>query len=66
MKNVFIVLIIALSVSNVYSQTERQYYIRGITKFNLNDYKGAIADFSKAIEIYPNYGGAYYNRGRRC
>ena len=32
-------------------------------KANLEDYRGAIDDFSKAIELNPNDGGAYYNRG---
>ena len=29
----------------------------------LGDFKGAIADYTKAIEINPNYGRAYNNRG---
>tara|TARA_B100000768_G_C10918627_1_gene224671 strand:+ start:204 stop:422 length:219 start_codon:yes stop_codon:yes gene_type:complete len=37
--------------------------MRGETKYNLKDYKGAIEDYNKAIEINPNYTYAYYNRG---
>jgi tetratricopeptide (TPR) repeat protein len=29
----------------------------------IENFKGAIADYTKAIEINPNYGEAYYNRG---
>ena len=29
----------------------------------LEDYNGAISDYTKAIEINPNYAKAYYNRG---
>ena len=36
---------------------------RAISKMNLKDYNGAIADYTKAIELNPNYALAYYNRG---
>jgi tetratricopeptide (TPR) repeat protein len=36
---------------------------KGITKYNLKDYSGSIIDFTKAIEINPEYAEAYYNRG---
>jgi tetratricopeptide (TPR) repeat protein len=39
------------------------YYNRGLSKDYLQDYRGAIADYSKAIELDPNYSDAYYNRG---
>ena len=63
MKKVLIVLIAIMSVSNVYSQTAETYYNRGNSKINLQDYRGAIADYSKAIELNPNYNNAYHNRG---
>ena len=34
-----------------------------MAKDDLEDYKGAIADYTKAIEINPNYASAYKNRG---
>ena len=39
------------------------YYNRSLAKDDLEDYKGAIADYTKAIEIDPNYAYAYNNRG---
>ncbi len=39
------------------------YNNRGVAKGELRDYDGAIADYTKAIEINPNYANAYYNRG---
>ena len=34
-----------------------------MTKLILEDYRGAIDDFNKTIDINPNYGNAYYYRG---
>ena len=39
------------------------YYNRGLAKHNLKDYNGAIADYTKAIELDPNNSLAYTNRG---
>ena len=39
------------------------YYNRGIVKDELRDHKGAIADYSEAIRLDPEYVNAYYNRG---
>ena len=38
-------------------------YILGIKKYNLDDYKGAIAEFNKAIEANPTDAKAYCKRG---
>ena len=43
-----------------------RYLNQGVTKMDSKDYKGAIADFTKVIELNPNYFNyceAYYNRG---
>ena len=39
------------------------YNNRGLAKYLLNDYQGAITDYNKAIEINPQYANAYSNRG---
>ena len=39
------------------------YFIRGYEKVRLEDYKGAIADYTQAIRLNPDDAGAYYNRG---
>jgi tetratricopeptide (TPR) repeat protein len=39
------------------------YYDRGVTKSELEDRKGAIFDFDRAIEISPSYARAYSIRG---
>ena len=39
-----------------------QYYYDGLDKYNLKDYKGAIVDFTKAIQINPNNSYYYFYR----
>jgi tetratricopeptide (TPR) repeat protein len=39
------------------------YYRSGIEYYKKGDYDRAIADFSQAIRLDPNYAFAYYNRG---
>ena len=39
------------------------YYERGVKKSDKGIYKGAISDYTKAIEINPDYEDAYYERG---
>ena len=38
------------------------YFLRGIAKYSLNDFTGAINDFSKTLEIHPLYVRAYHYR----
>jgi len=39
------------------------YFLRGIAKFSLGDFQGAINDFSQTISIHPLYVRAYHYRG---
>jgi len=45
------------------SSTGLEYFNRGEAKFDEKDYKGAIEDFTKVIEIEPNYKRSYLYRG---
>ena len=56
----FLLLILSL---NSYGQTAEEYYYKGISKANLKDYTGAIADYTKAIALNPENPDAYNNRG---
>jgi tetratricopeptide (TPR) repeat protein len=44
-------------------QSSEAHYNRGLAKRKNGDYDGAIADFTKAIELDPGYAEAYYERG---
>ena len=58
-------LILFLVVFNLitFGQTAEEYNDKGIAKYNLKDYTGAIADFNKTIQLNPDYVVAYFNRG---
>ena len=49
--------------SNVFCQTAIDYNNRGLTKAELEDHRGAIADYNKSIELNPKDTSAYLNRG---
>ena len=53
-----------LSVSEkVYARDNSYYFNRAYDKANRGDHYGAISDYTKAIEINPQYAKAYNNRG---
>lgn len=39
-----------------------RYFAEGLTKFDANDLRGALAAFTKAIQLDPTYAKAYVNR----
>jgi tetratricopeptide (TPR) repeat protein len=46
-----------------YKYKSKAYNNRGNAKSKLKDYYGAITDYTKAIELKPDYANAYNNRG---
>ena len=46
-----------------YAKTAEDYFNSGLDKYDKQDYKGAIEDYNKAIELNPNYALAYSIRG---
>ena len=63
MKTQLILIATFFVVSFAHSQTAEEYYKRGVHKSNyLEDYRGAIADLSKAIELNPKFTQAYFHR----
>jgi len=47
----------------VYPQTAQTYIDSGSKKHRQGDYRGALQDYTRAIELNPNYADAYYSRG---
>ena len=57
------VLLISLD-EKVYAESANYYFDQAFEKGNNGDHYGAISDYTKAIEINPQYAKAYVNRGR--
>ena len=62
MKKLLFTLALLISFSS-FGQTAEEYFKSGDDKVYANDYYGAIADYTKAIELDPNDADAYKNRG---
>ena len=63
MKKTFILLVSSLLILTSCKDSAEEYSKIGYSKYILTDFKGAIADFTKAIEINPNDAVYYYKRG---
>jgi len=61
MKKLLLLLLFVPLIS--FGQTAESYNESGLEKNELKDYKGAIADYTKAIELDPEDASAYNNRG---
>ena len=57
MKKSILLLFILLIPVLACSQTSEDFFEKGIAKSNLGDYKGAIQDYNKAIELDPTLTG---------
>ena len=54
----------ALEDYNKSTEDKKMLFHRAIAKRRLSDYEGAIADYSRMIEMAPQHAKAYINRGR--
>jgi len=62
MKQLFTILAFAFLTTS-FGQTADEYLKSGIEKHNLNDFEGAIIEYSKAIKVDQNLRDGYFNRG---
>ena len=60
---ILLILFIFLFNYTTYTQTAKEYYNSGLEKHQNGDYYGAIADYTKAIELNPEFAEPYYYRG---
>tara|TARA_R110002020_G_scaffold108015_3_gene250616 strand:+ start:2154 stop:2657 length:504 start_codon:yes stop_codon:yes gene_type:complete len=62
MKAIFLLFVSLLFVPISFSQTIEDFRKSANKKFENSDYKGAIVDYTKAIELDPNMAVLYFNR----
>jgi tetratricopeptide (TPR) repeat protein len=66
MKNltkIIFILIILFAGTDASGQLAKEYFTRGFGKYKLQNYTGAIEDYTKAIGVDPDYYEAYLVRG---
>ncbi len=67
MRYLFCLLIITSFSTYSGAQVDREaafHFNEAVMAFKANDYEGAIASYGRAIDIYPNYTKARYNRAK--
>ena len=62
MKNILYTIALIVSFSS-FGQTAKEYFDLAMEKFKKEDWYGAIFEFTKAIELKPDYDTAYNFRG---
>jgi len=55
--------ILLLSFTNVISQSATAFYESGVENYQKENYRGALKDLDRAIELNPNYTDAFFARG---
>ena len=63
MKKSILLLFILLIPVLAHAQTAEEYFNKGLEKGKKGDYRGAIQDFNKAIQLNPNLADVYNYRG---
>ncbi|MBN1797940.1 MAG: tetratricopeptide repeat protein [Spirochaetales bacterium] len=63
LKVVLVVLTCLFFVMNIFAQTADEYYKKGLAEYEAGDMSGAIANFTRAIKLNPDFAEAYYRRG---
>lgn len=58
-----ILILLFVSCSNKDKQKADEWYIKGLEKYKSEDYRGAIRDLNKAIELNPTFEKAFLQRG---
>lgn len=64
MKHFFIAFALFFSCALMSQPAAEMAFKKGIVKYNSKDYKGAIADFTKAITVNPKHINAYMQRAK--
>jgi len=63
MKKLMLIISLLIIPAIAIAQTAEEYFEKGNAKIDKTDYRGAIQDYNKAIELNPNHANAYFARG---